>query len=313
AQYLATVEGSRLVVTNLVASVASAYFELLALDRTLDVLTQTVARQREALDVVKLQKEAGRANELAVQQFEAQLADTSALKAAAELRVKQTEGIINLLRGTYPQPVRRTREGLHAPVASNVATGVPSDLLRNRPDIREAEQQLRATKCDLRAARAAFYPSINISAGAGFEAFSPKFLFSTPASVAYSATLGLVAPLVNRSAIEAEFNAAKALQIEAMYNYQRTILTAYVEVANGLAALQSNTAIVELKQQQRTAVEQTVATADTLFRAGKASYFEVLMAQQNTLSADLELIESMRDHHVASVDVYRALGGGWRD
>ena len=277
------------------------------------MLTQTIERQRQALAVVRLQKEAGRANELAVQQFEAQLASTSALLAEVELRARQTENAVNLLRGSYPRPVPRTKDRELREIARNVATGVPSELLGNRPDIREAEQQLIAAKCDVRAARAAFFPSFTISGGAGFQAFNPKFLFETPASLAYSATLGLIAPLVNRSAIEAEFKAARAQQIQAMYNYQKALLTAYVEVANGLVGLERTAEIVALKKQQRAAIEQTVANADMLYRAGKASYIEVLMAQQNTLAAELELIEALRAQRLASVAVYKALGGGWRE
>jgi NodT family efflux transporter outer membrane factor (OMF) lipoprotein len=312
ARYLGTVEGRNLVVTGLVADIATAYFDLLALDHTLDVLTQTAFRQKEALEVVRVQKEAGRANELAVQQFEAQLLTTQALAAQTRLATQQLENLINLLRGSYPQPVPRSKAALLRDVATTVATGVPSELLRRRPDIREAELQVQAAKCDLRAARAAFFPSLNISAGVGYQAFNPKYLFYTPESLVYSASAGLVAPLVNRSGIEAEFSAAKAAQIEAMYNYQKVVLTAFVEVKNGLASLGSSAAIVALKKAQKQAVQQTVEIADTLYRAGKATYFEVLMAQQNTLSAELELIDAIKDQHRASVATYKALGGGWR-
>jgi outer membrane protein TolC len=185
-------------------------------------------------------------------------------------------------------------------------------MLKNRPDVREAELQIQAAKCDLQAARAAFYPSINISANIGFQAFNPKLLFSTPASLAYALGAGLLAPLVNRSAIEAQFDAAKATQIEAMYNYQKVLVTAYVEVVNSLTSLHSRFDIVAFKKDQKAALEQTVEMADMLYRAGKASYVEVLIAQQNTLAAQLELIEAMRDGHLASIVVYKALGGGWQ-
>jgi outer membrane protein, multidrug efflux system len=311
-QYLATVEGKNLIVTALIADIAAAYFELVALDHARDVLAQTVVRQQEALEVVRLQKLAGRANELAVQQFQAQLVNTKALAAENLLLTNETENRINLLRGVYPERIVRTKNALNKDVASSVSAGVPSELLESRPDIREAELLLEAAKCDLRAARAAFFPSINIGAGVGFQAFNPKFLFSTPESLVYSATVGLVAPLVNRSGIEAQFDAAKAYQIQAMYNYQKVILNAYVEVADGLSRLEGSAKLVALKKEQKAAVVETIDTADTLYRAGQASYFEVLMAQQNTLSADLELIETMKSQHLASIRVYKALGGGWR-
>ena len=312
ARYLASLEGLHLVLASLVGDVASAYFELIALDNSRDILTQAVLRRTEALDVVRIQKEAGRANELAVQQFAAQLADIRALEAETVSRIRETENAINLLRGNPTLPIVRSKQALLRGVAKRVAAGVPAALLRNRPDVRQAEQQVRAAKCDLRAARAAFFPHIEIAVGVGYRAFDPRYLLSTPASLAYAATAGLVAPLVNRSAIEADFAAAKASQIEAMYAYQKVVLSAYTEVVNGLERLSSASKIVALKTEQKRAVEQTVGTADTLYRAGKATYVEVLLAQQNTLSAELELIDALRRGQLASVAIYKALGGGWQ-
>jgi len=312
ARYFATVEGARLLITSLVAETAAAYYDLLALDHTEDVLAQTVTRQQEALEVVRLQKEAGRANELAVQQFEAQLATTQGLETETRMNLAEAENRVNLLLGRYPQPVNRVKEVLLKNVETALRVGVPSDLLVNRPDIRQAEQELRAAKCDLQAARAAFFPSVTLAAGIGFEAFNPKFLLMTPASLAYAASVGLVAPLVNRSAIEAEFDAAKASQIAAMYSYQKVILHAFVEVTNHLSSLRGSAEVIALKQHRKVALEQTVETADVLYRAGKATYFEVLIARQNTLSAELELIEALKAAHLARVRVYQALGGGWR-
>lgn len=311
AQYLASVEGTNWVVTQLVSDIASAYFELVALDHRRDVLTLTVQRQREAVDVVRLQKQAGRANELAVQQFEAQLASTRSLEEETVRRIHECENQINLLRGAYQLPVARTTASQLHEVAGTIAAGVPSQLLHNRPDIREAELLVEASKWDLQVARAAFFPTLSISAGVGFRAFDPKYLFYTPESLTYSAGANLLAPLVNRSAIEAQFDAATARQVQAMYNYQKIVLTAFAEVANGLSDLEHRARIVEIKKEQSAAVRQTVETADMLYRAGQAGYFEVLMAQQNTLAAELELIDAMRDQRFTSVSLYRALGGGW--
>lgn len=312
ARYLASVEGTRFVASGLIADVALGYFELLALDHLQDVVAQTVLRQQEALDVVRLQMQAGRANELAVQQFAAQLAGTKALAVDTEGRIRQTENFLNFLRGTYTGSIQRSKAALLADVAPQLATGVPSELLRNRPDVREAEAEVEATKCDLSAARAAFYPRLTLSAGVGYQAFNPSYLFSTPESLVYSVGAGLIAPLVNRSAIEAQFDGAKALQIQAMYNYQKVVLGAYTEVVNALSRLEIGARMTALRRERQTAVSQTVDSADALYRAGKATYFEILLAQQNTLSAEVELIDALKEQHVAAVSLYRALGGGWR-
>lgn len=312
AQYLATIEGTNLVITSLVSDVASTYFELLALDHLREVLRQSVARQREALEVVRLQKAAGRANELAVQQFDAQLAQTQALELESARDTVETENRINLLLGRYPRAIARSKDVLFTESPANAATGLPSELLRNRPDIREAELQVRASKFDLKAARAAFFPNINLSASVGFEAFNPTFLFRVPGSLTYSMAGGLLAPLVNRRALEAQFAGAKANQIQAMHSYQRTILIAYVEVVNALSNIRHTEQILAFKKAQKAAMVQAVSAADMLFRAGKASYLEVLVAQQGALRADLDLVEIWKRRRVANVVVYKALGGGGR-
>lgn len=312
ARYLASVEGKHVVASSLVSDVAAAYFELVALDQARDVLEQTVVRQQEALEVVRLQMEAGRANELAVQQFAAQLASTQALAVDIELRIRQSEALLNLLRGSYTGAITRSKTSVLRDVAPRLASGVPSDLLRNRPDVRQAEAEVQAAKLDLKSARAAFFPSLTLSAGLGFQAFNPRYLFTTPESLVYGATAGLVAPLVNRSAIEAQFDFAKASQVQALYQYQKVVLVAYAEVVNAMSGLEAGARMTELRRKRRAAVAQTVESADALYRAGKATYVEVLLAQQNTLSAELELIEALKQQHLAGVTLYRSLGGGWR-
>lgn len=312
ARYLATVEGANLVITNLVADVAVSYFQLLALDHVRAVLEQTIERQTRALDAIRAQKEAGRTNELAVQQLAAQLADTQALDASTLQETRELEHQLNLLLGRFPQPIARDKQMLEREVAQSLAAGVPSDLLRNRPDIREAELQVQASRFDLAAARRAFYPTLSITADIGYRAFEPRYLFATPASIVSSIAGGLVAPLVNRRALEAELAAAEASQLQAIFEYQRVLLTSVGEVAMGLSALEQTARVVEQRRQKKAAVAGTIETADALFRAGKATYLDVLLAQQSTLEAELELIEALRDHRIASVRLYRALGGGWR-
>ncbi|WP_257455688.1 efflux transporter outer membrane subunit [Archangium lipolyticum] len=310
AQYLATVEARTLVRTSLVAEVASGYYDLVMSDHTLEVLRRAVERQEQALAIVKLQKEAGRSTELAVQQFEAQLAETKALARAARQKVLESENRLNLLLGRYPTQLERDRDVLFAEPPRTLSAGVPSELLRNRPDVRQAELLVEASKFDLKAARAAFFPSLNLSATVGLQAFNPAYLVSIPESVAYSVLGGLIAPLVNRAAIEAQFEGAKANQLQAMYEYQRTVLSAYVEVVNALADVQNTEEILSHRRSQKAAVEGAIASADILYRAGKASYLEVLLAQQSALQAELDLLEAARQRRTALVSVYRALGGG---
>lgn len=312
ARYLATVEGANLVITNLVSDVAVAYYELAAVDRSLEVVEQTLVRQEEALQAMHVQKAAGHTNELAVQQFAGQLADTRALQAKLKQQARTIENQLNLLVGRLPQTIGRPADALTRDVEDPAPLGVPSDLLRSRPDIRAAEHRMQAAGWDVKAARAAFYPSIRITSGVGYEAFDPRFLFPTPASIAYSVAGGLVAPLVNRSAINAQFETASALQVQAMYEYQSTILTGFIDVASSLATVEQMDEIVEHRTEQLNALGETVATADLLFEAGQASYLEVLTAQQNALAAELKLIEAQKVQRLSRLLLYKALGGGWR-
>ncbi len=311
-QYLASVEGTHLVLTSLVAELASAYFELLALDHSIDILRRSEERLGAALRVVRLQKAAGRTNELAVKQFEAELAEMHSRESELLQQAVETENRINLLIGRYPQPLDFDPTQLLAQPSGAHATGVPSELLRNRPDVRAAERELEAAEFDVEAARAAFFPTLTIRAGVGYEAYDSTLMFHTPESLAYSAAAGLTAPLFNRAALEANLIDAKAGQLEAVHAYQRSILAAYVEVVDALANIENSDAIIAARTKRKDALTTSIGIADALFRAGKANYLEVLVAQQSALQAELDLVDALLRRRVANIVAYKALGGGWR-
>lgn len=312
AKFLASIEGTSFVVSNLVADVAIYYNELRALDNELDIIRQTLHTQYESLEVVELQKEAGRATELAVELFKAQVLNTSILEKEVLQQIVVTENHINFLLGRFPQPIERTKGQDFTEIPHKISSGVPSQLLANRPDVREAEFQIKASKFDLKVAKASFFPSFNITASFGFQAFNPEFLFVAPASIAYTAVGTLVAPLINRNALHAQFNNAEANQLTAMYQYQKTILNAYVEVANELSNIHNLRKINTLKKKQNEVLRQSVETSHLLYRYGRATYLEVLTAQRNTLQSSLELINFAKQLRIAAVKIYKALGGGWK-
>lgn len=312
AGYLGSIEGTRLVTANLVTDVALYYNELQTLDHQLDIIRQTLVKQKEALEIVKWQKEGGRANRLAVEQFEARLLDTRALERSVQQKIVTAENRLNFLLGRFPQPIARDKAAFLAELPSVISAGLPSQMLANRPDIREAEYRIQATQFDLKAAKAAFYPNFNITAALGFQAFNPEFLFTTPASLAYSAFGSLVAPLINLNSLKAKFNTAKANQLTALYNYQKTILQAYVEVANELNNIRYLQKITGLKHQQTAILEDAMETSNELYNYAKATYLEVLTAQQKTLETQLELIDAIKRQRIALINIYKALGGGWK-
>ncbi|RPD40597.1 TolC family protein [Chitinophaga barathri] len=311
-RYLATVEGRNFVLTSLIAEVADSYYELLALDNQLVIVKQNIGLQQNALDIIKVQKEAARATELAVKKFEAEVLKSQSLEFEILQRIKETENRINFLLGRYPQEITRDQGDFLSSLPPAVSTGIPSQLLGNRPDIRKAELELEAAKLDVKVARAEFYPSFGISAGIGFQAFKPSYLVKSPESLLYSLAGDLAGPLINRNAIKAEFLNANARQIQAMYNYERTILNAYLEVSTQLSNISNLEKSYDLKLKQVDALTRSIDISNDLFKSARADYLEVLMTQRDALESKLELIETKKQQLDAVIHIYRGLGGGWK-
>ncbi|RYJ40785.1 RND efflux system outer membrane lipoprotein [Flavobacterium anhuiense] len=312
-RYLATVEGKNFVITNLIAEVADSYYELLALDNQLDIVKQTIKLQTNALEIVKVQKQAARATELGVKKFEAEVLTSQSLEFDILQKIKENENKINFLLGRYPQEIKRTSStNFLSLLPAVVSSGIPSQLLQNRPDVKQAELELVAAKLDVKVARAEFYPSLDITAAIGVNAFKPSYLFTMPESLLYSLAGDLVAPLINRNAIKAEFASANARQIQALYNYDRTVLNAYLEVSNQMSKIENLQKGYDLKSKQVDALNTSIDVSNDLFKSARVDYFEVLMTQRDALEAKLELIDTKKEQLNAAVHVYRDLGGGWK-
>lgn len=312
-RYLATVEGKNFVLTNLIAEVASSYYELLSLDNQLAIVKQNISLQQNALEVVKAQKEASRATELAVKKFEAEVLNSQSLEFDLMQQIKETENRINFLLARYPQPVVRDNNTAFLELkTAEVKQGIPSQLLANRPDIKQAELELAAARLDVKIARAEFYPSFGITGAVGFQAFKPSYLIRFPESLLYTLAGDLAAPLINRNAIKAEFSSANARQIQALYNYERSILNAYLEVSTQLSNIGNLEKSYGMKSKQVDALTRSIDIANDLFKSARADYLEVLMTQRDALEAKLELIETKKQQLNAVVNIYRDLGGGWR-
>ena len=310
-RYLSSVEGKNFMVTNLISEIANAYYELLALDNQMAIVKQNIGIQSNALEIVKLQKAAAKVNELAVKKFEAEVLHTKSLQFEIQQEIVQKENEINFLLGRYPQPIARNFSGFETLVPETVQLGLPSQLLANRPDIKQAELDLMAAKLDVKVAKARFYPSLGISAGIGFQSFKTEYLLESPESLIYSVFGELTAPLINRNAIKAAYTGANAKQLQAVYNYEQTILNAYVEVVNQLAKIDNLEKSYDLRSKEVDALTASIDISNRLFRSARADYMEVLMTQRDALEARVELIETKQKQMSAVVNVYRALGGGW--
>ncbi|MFN3403005.1 MAG: TolC family protein [Cytophagaceae bacterium] len=311
ARYLSSIEGKNWLLSNLIAEIASSYYMLLALDQELEIIRETITLQSNELSIIQLQKEAGRANELAVKQFQAQLYNTQGLEVNIMQRIVETENYINFLAGRYPQEIKRNKNNFNKNLPAEIKSGIPSDLLTKRPDVRQAELELIAMKANVKAARAAFYPSLNITGFLGYQSFNPDFLIS-PQSFAYNILAGLAAPLLNTSAIRSQFKSATAGQSEALYNYQKIVINAYMEVYNQMSNINNLNRIHELKNSEVGVLTNSIETASELFLTGRATYLEVIITRTNALKSRLELIEIKRKQYDAAINIYKALGGGWQ-
>lgn len=310
-RYLSSQEGRNFTITNIVAEIANSYYELLALDSQLDILSNNIEIQNNALRIVRLQKESAKVSELAVQRFQAQVLNTQSMQYGIQQRITETENKINFLLGRYPQHVDRETQNFETLVPRVIQMGLPTQLLENRPDIRQAELELSAAKIDVEVARANFYPSLGLSADVGLRAFNPIYLGSLPESLIASLIGDLAGPLVNKNAIKATYYSANARQIQAIYSYERTVLNAFIEVRNQLSNIGNLQNTYDLKAREVQALNQSVNIANSLFSSARADYMEVLLTQRDALETRFDLIETKMQQMNATVNVYRALGGGW--
>lgn len=310
-KYLSSIEGKNFMVTNLVAEIADTYFDLLALDNLMEIVQKNITIQTNALHIVKQQKEAARVSQLAVNRFEAQLLNTKNLQYDILQKITEKENKLGLLTGKFPKSIKRDASSyINIPI-TNVSAGIPSQLLQNRPDIRQAELELMAAKLDVKVARASFYPSFRITAGVGFNAYNPSLLFK-PESMLYNLAGDLVAPLINRNAIKAVYLNANSKQIQAVYKYEQTILNAHIEVLNHLAKIDNSVKSFDTKKSEVEILVNSVDISNSLFNSARADYSEVLFTQHEALEAKIDLIEIKKKQLDAKIGIYKAIGGGWR-
>jgi multidrug efflux system outer membrane protein len=310
--FLATNEGKNFMVTNLIAEISSSYYELMALDNQLEVLKKNIEIQQNALEMVKLEKQSAKVTELAVRRFEAEVLKNQSRQYYIMQRITETQNRINFLVGRFPQPVQRNSQSFIDLVPDSVLTGIPTQLLENRPDIRAAEQRLAAAKLDVKVAKANFYPTLTLSGGLGYDAFSTKYLITTPQSLAYNIAAGLIGPVINRNAIKANYYSANAKQVQAIYDYERAVLNAYIEVANQQSNINNLKRSYDLKSNQVQTLVKSIDISMSLFKSARADYMEVLLTQRDALESRFELIEIKKQQMNARVQMYQVLGGGWK-
>lgn len=310
-EYLSSMEGKNFMVTNLVAEISDAYYELISLDNQLKIVQENLDIQQNALRMVRLQKEAAMTTELAVRRFEAEVLKNQSLKYELQQQIVEGENKIKFLIGSHSKTIQRSSNDFVETRIDPIHTGIPSQLLQNRPDIRKAEFELEAAKLDIKVAKANFYPALGIKAGIGLQAFNTKYLTRTPESLAYSLVGDIVGPLINRNAIKTAYKNANDRQIQAVYEYEKSILNSYIEVSNLLSKVDNLQKSYDLKEGQVKALNESIDISILLFKSARADYMEVLLTQREALDAKMELVETKKEQMVARIHMYQALGGGW--
>jgi outer membrane protein, multidrug efflux system len=310
AELLATEKGKQLLITSLVATLAEGYYTLLGLDAELKIVRKNIELQKKAVEIVEAQKIGGRANELAVQQFRAQLLNTRGIEFRILQQRVQIENELNAIAGSYPKRIDRDTS-LPESVAVAIEAGLPASLLSARPDVQQAEYELQMMKENVQAARAAFLPSLTLNPYVAFNAFTPSLLFKG-GSLAYGVAGGLTAPLFQQRQLRSQFVMANAASKEAVYNYQQKLLNAYSEVVTNMNAVDNNKQAHTLKLQEVQELYAAVTSARELYLTGYATYLEVITAQKNVLEAELALNEQKKNIYISLIQLYRSLGGGWQ-
>src|SRR5690554_5244272 len=311
ARWLSSQEMANSVKTWLIAEVADMYYKIIGIDEEIAILKRNINYQQVAFDLSQELKQSGRENQLGVDQFEAQLLNSQAILVQKQRELRSVELALKGLLGIYTENVVRS------PLADSnfspqiVQTGIPADLLRYRPDIRMAENELAASKADVATARAAFFPSFRLFGMAGFNAFEFSRLFLSPGSSVYQLGAGLVAPIFNRNQIKSAFASAQAHQKIAFLDYEEIVLQSYLEVLDRINSYATLEEQLSLKESEVLVQRRSVDNANTLFSVGYAGYLEVINSQNSALEAELEYVKLKTEQLQNIVSLYKALGGGW--
>ena len=312
AEYLQTYEASKAVQTQLVANIAQGFFNLLMLDKQLEIAKGNLALSDTFFRATQLLRDAGLTNTLAVQQAASQQQSTALLIPLLEQNIAVQENALQVLTGHLPGVISHSALLKDFAVAEDLSAGLPIAMVSRRPDVRSTEMALMAANAQVGIAQANMYPALNLTAGGGLESFKASNWFNVPNSLFGLAAGTIAQPIFQRRQLKTQYEVAKLQREEAVIRFRQSVLQATSEVSNALIQID------KLKQQRDIAIAQTdtlqhaVVNAQLLFRADLANYLEVITAQENLLQAELNLASIQRQQLSAMVELYRSLGGGWR-
>lgn len=308
AEFRASVENRRALKMSLIADVAEAYFELVALDNELNIVRQTVDARRESLHLARIRYEGGLTSETAYRQAEVELARTSTLIPDLERQITLKENDLALLTGEYPHQLNRARLPEDVQLPSTLPVGLPSTLLERRPDIRQAEEQLIAANAAVGVAYTSLFPNIALTATWGAESDLLKELLESPHHL-ISGTL--LQPIFAMGKNKARLKAHKAARERALYAYEKAVLSAFKDAYDAIAEFNKMQEIYDTRLSLERSSRSALELAQLQYVNGVIGYMDLLDAQRGYLDAQISLSNAVRDKQITFVHLYKALGGGW--
>jgi len=310
ASYLQSVAAHQAVKSRLVANIASVYYQLLALDEQIRVTEATIETRSKGLETTIALKDAGSVTEVGVKQTEAQLYTAQAILVDLKTQVRFLENTLSILLGSAPREINRsTLESQVIDIPLEV--GLPSQLLSNRPDVMAAEYGLVNAFELTNVSRSNFYPSLTLNANGGLQSLDLDKLFNVNSLFA-SVVGGLTQPIFNNRRIKTEYEVSQARQEQALLQFKYAILNASREVSDAMYSIQAAVDKIDIKKQESDALNLATEYSQELLNNGLATYLEVLTAEERALGSNLDIIAAKNSQLQAIVNLYEALGGGWR-
>ena len=311
-QYLQSYEGAKAVQTQLVANIAQGFFNLLMLDKQLEIARKNLILSDSFLTATRLLKDAGIGNLLAVQQAESQKQSTALLIPQFEQNIAIQENALQILTGQLPGSVSRSVSLNEFAVAKKLSTGLPVSMVSRRPDVRSDELALKIANAQVGISQANMYPALNITAGGGLESFKSSNWFNVPSSLFGLAAGTIAQPIFKRRQLKTQFEVAKLEREQAVITFRQSVLVATSEVTNALVQVEKLEQQHQIVTGQVDTLRNAVTNAQLLFKSDLANYLEVITAQGNALQAELDLAAIRSEQLGAMVELYRSLGGGWK-
>ena len=310
ASYLATVEAQKAVQSEVVATLATAYYQLLMLDEQKKVLEQTIDFRQKTLETTKSLKEAGSTTEVATKQIEALVYNAQAQLVTIDNNIWALENTICVLLGEEPHTIERTTLA-EQNFPTEFKQGYAAKLLQNRPDVARAELSLRNAFELTNVARAAFYPTLTLSARGGISSTELDTWISAK-SIFANFVAGLAQPILNRRQIHTQYEVQQIAQETALLNFKKAVLSAGKEVSDAMQNFSTQTEFIELKTKEMKAYQEATDYSKQLFDSGMVNYLEVITAEVNRLNAELSVANAQFTRMQYGITLYKALGGGWR-